>query len=199
VIDRCKAITLLLQEVRGEPIIATLGTTTFDLFLTQDRPENFYAWGSMGLATSIGLGVALARPERRVCVLEGDGSLLMNLGSLATIACEAPPNLGIIVWDNGCHALTGGQPTATSKGTSLAAIARGAGIPQVEEAASLEEFARACRRLLSARGPWVLIARTLPGTSSGRPVTDPVSIKQRFMTSLTLREKDRQRDPDEVS
>lgn len=197
-IDRRKAITLLLQEVRGEPIIATLGTTTFDLFLTQDRPENFYAWGSMGLATSIGLGVALARPERRVCVLEGDGSLLMNLGSLATIACEVPPNLGIIVWDNGCHALTGGQPTATSKGTSLQTIARGAGIPQVEEVKSLEEFVRACRRLLSGRGPWVLIARTRPGTSPGRPVTDPVAIKRRFMKSLTVREKDRQQDPDEV-
>jgi thiamine pyrophosphate-dependent acetolactate synthase large subunit-like protein len=189
VIDRRKAIALLLQELRGEPIISTLGTSAFDLYLTQDRPENFYAWGSMGLATSIGLGVALARPERKVCVLEGDGSLLMNLGSLATIAAEAPPNLGIIVWDNGCHALTGGQPTATSKGTSLPVIARGAGIRQVEEVKSLEELAEACRRLFSGRGPWILIARTLPGTAPGRPIADPVTIKQRFMQSLTSRER----------
>jgi len=199
VIDRRKAMALLLQELRGEPIISTLGTSAFDLSLTQDRPENFYAWGSMGLATSIGLGVALARPERRVCVLEGDGALLMNLGALATIACEAPPNLGIIVWDNGCHALTGGQPTATAKGTSLRAIAQGAGISRVEEATSLEEFARACRRLLLGRGPWVLIARTLPGTAPGRPVADPVTIKERFMEALGLKEKDRQGDRDEVS
>src|SRR5690349_10041763 len=98
-ISRLDATRRLLALLTDEPAIASLGHPAYDLFTAGDRPENFYTWGSMGLASSIGLGLAMAQPTRRVIVLDGDGSLLMNLGSLATIADVAPKNLVIIVWD----------------------------------------------------------------------------------------------------
>src|SRR5215475_9745562 len=90
-----------------------------DLYAAGHRPQNFYMLGSMGLACPIALGVALAQPARCVIALEGDGSLLMQLGSLATIAMLAPKNLSIIVWDNGCYQITGSQPTATKSGADV--------------------------------------------------------------------------------
>ena len=110
-----------------EPIVASLGHPAYDLFAAGDRPANFYTWGSMGLASSIGLGLALARPDLRVFVLDGDGSLLMNLGSLATIGWTRPANLVLIVWDNEVYGTTGGQDTATAHGADLEAAARAMG------------------------------------------------------------------------
>ena len=98
--NRRDATRLLVAAVETEPIVASLGHPAYDLCAAGDRPTNFYTWGSMGLASSIGLGLALARPELRVFVVDGDGSLLMNLGSLATIGWTRPPNLVLIVWDN---------------------------------------------------------------------------------------------------
>ena len=110
-----------------EPIVASLGHPAYDLFAAGDRPANFYTWGSMGLASSIGLGLALAQPDRRVYVVDGDGSLLMNLGSLATIGWKQPANLVLIVLDNERYATTGGQDTATAHGADLEAAARAMG------------------------------------------------------------------------
>src|SRR5215471_7586304 len=113
--------TRALVELAGDaPIVASLGHPAYDLFAAADRPQNFYTWGSMGLASSIGLGVALARADLRVFVVDGDGSLLMNLGSLATIGWTRPRNLVLVVWDNGQHGTTGGQTAATSHGADLA-------------------------------------------------------------------------------
>src|SRR5262249_33829512 len=106
------------------PIVASLGHPAYDLFAAGDRPQNFYTWGSMGVASSIGLGLALARPHARVFVIDGDGSLLMNLGSLATIGLLQPANLVLVVMDNEEYATTGGQPTPTAHGADLAAAAR---------------------------------------------------------------------------
>src|SRR5207249_9419886 len=89
---RLEATRLLVAALGNEPIVSSLGHPTYDLFASGDRPSNFYTWGSMGLASSIGLGLALARPDLRVFVVDGDGSLLMNLGSLATIGWSSPPN-----------------------------------------------------------------------------------------------------------
>ena len=117
--------TRVVVEVAGEsPIVASLGHPAYDLFAAGDRPQNFYTWGSMGVASSIGLGLALARPDLRVFVLDGDGSLLMNLGSLATIGLLRPANFVLIVMDNEQFATTGGQPTPTSRGADLDAAAR---------------------------------------------------------------------------
>src|SRR5437870_1056870 len=116
--------TRRICEIAGEAaIVASLGHPTYDLFAAADRPRNFYTWGSMGLASSIGLGIALARPDLRAFVLDGDGSLLMNLGSLATIGLLRPDNLVVVVMDNEEYATTGGQQTPTAHGADLAAAA----------------------------------------------------------------------------
>ena len=113
---------------RGDPIVASLGHPAYDLFAAGDRPANFYTWGSMGLASSVGLGLAVARPTRRVFVLDGDGSLLMNLGSLASIGLLRPANLVLVVMDNESYGTTGGQETATAHGADLEAAARAMGV-----------------------------------------------------------------------
>src|SRR5258707_10369844 len=121
---RLEATRAICDAAGDAAIIASLGHPAYDLFAAEDRLCNFYTWGSMGLASSIGLGLALARPDVRVIVLDGDGSLLMNLGSLATIGLLRPDNLLVVVMDNEEYATTGGQPTPTAHGADLAAAAR---------------------------------------------------------------------------
>ncbi|MBV8184947.1 MAG: hypothetical protein JOY76_09685, partial [Hyphomicrobiales bacterium] len=116
---------LVALLTRGEAVIGGIGNTNFDLWAAGRRPENFYMLGSMGLACPIALGVALAQPARRVVALEGDGSLLMQLGSLTTIAMLAPKNLIIVVMDNGCYQITGSQKTTTAVSADIVAIAGG--------------------------------------------------------------------------
>jgi thiamine pyrophosphate-dependent acetolactate synthase large subunit-like protein len=111
-----------------DAIIAGIGFSNFDLWATGPRSQNFYMLGSMGLAFPIALGVALAQPQRRVVAVEGDGSILMQLGALGTIASVNPPNLTLIALDNGAYQITGGQPTTTANVTDLVAIARGSGL-----------------------------------------------------------------------
>ncbi|MBI3976983.1 MAG: hypothetical protein HY331_02245 [Chloroflexi bacterium] len=182
--DRATGTRIILRHVTDEPIVASLGNPAYDLYLAGDRPENFYIWGGMGLAPSIGLGLALVQTNRKVIVLDGDGSLLMNLGALCTEAMQAPANLIHVVWDNGMNQLTGEQPTATARTTDLAAMARGAGIPRAvtvkDEAAFEEAFVAA----LNSTGPTVIVAKVEPGSSAGRPPMDPTWIKHRFMTAL---------------
>src|SRR5881396_3438830 len=125
---RLDATRMVVMLAGDAPIVASLGHPAYDLFAAGDRPQNFYTWGSMGLASSIGLGLALARPDLRVFVVDGDGSLLMNLGSLATIGWTQPANLVLVVWDNEQHGTTGGQATATARGADLEAAARALGI-----------------------------------------------------------------------
>ena len=126
--NRLDATRIVVRHAADAAIVASLGHPAYDLFAAGDRARNFYTWGSMGVASSIGLGLALAQPDERVIVLDGDGSLLMNLGSLATIGVVGPPNLAVIVMDNEEYATTGGQPTATRAGADLAAAARAMGI-----------------------------------------------------------------------
>ena len=115
-----------------EAVIGGIGNANFDLFAAGHRPQNFYMLGSMGLACPIALGVALAQPERGVIALEGDGSILMGLGCLATIANVKPRNLTIVIWDNGIYQITGKQQAATGGVTDIVAVARGAGIAASE-------------------------------------------------------------------
>ena len=141
--NRLEATRLLVAAIDAEPIIASLGHPAYDLFAAGDRPANFYTWGSMGLASSIGLGLALARPELRIFVVDGDGSLLMNLGSLATIGWTRPANLVLIVWDNQVYGTTGGQDTATAHGADLEAAARAMGATATATVTTGEAFRRA--------------------------------------------------------
>src|SRR5579863_8098982 len=114
-----RLIAKLKQE---EAVIGGIGNTNFDLWAAGHRPQNFYMLGSMGLALPIALGVALAQPERRVFALEGDGSLLMQLGCLSTIATLKPKNLSMIVMDNGIYQITGAQATPAAAATDLSAV-----------------------------------------------------------------------------
>ena len=114
-LNRTALTKLLVQKLtHGEAVIGGIGNANFDLFAAGHRPQNFYMLGSMGLACPIALGVALAQPERGVIALEGDGSILMGLGCLTTIANLKPRNLTIVIWDNGIYHITGKQQAATS-------------------------------------------------------------------------------------
>lgn len=182
--NRLDASRLLIAAVASDPIVASLGHPAYDLFAAGDRPANFYTWGSMGLASSIGLGLALARPERRVFVVDGDGSLLMNLGSLATIGWTRPPNLVLIVWDNEEYGTTGGQETATAHGADLEAAARAMGAAATATVTSAEEFAAVIARARVEPGPWVIVAKVTESAPTMKPPLDCVFIKQRFMAAI---------------
>tara|TARA_B100000029_G_C17390743_1_gene893310 strand:+ start:304 stop:852 length:549 start_codon:yes stop_codon:yes gene_type:complete len=112
---RKDAMSVILESIEKEPIISANGFISRDLFELKEKESNFYMIGSMGLASSIGLGVALKNPKKKVFVFDGDGNILMNLGSLTTIGSLKPKNLIHIVFDNGSHESTGGQPTVSSK------------------------------------------------------------------------------------
>ena len=140
--------------------------------------------GCMGKASSLGLGIALGRPDRSVWVFDGDGSLLMNLGSLATIATAAPANLAVIVWDNGAYQITGGQPAATARGTDLVTVARGAGIASSRWVTDEEAFAAAIEHALRTDGPHFIAARVDSSPGAARPERDPVVLKDRFMRGI---------------
>jgi len=172
----------LLHE--GEAIVGGIGNANFDLFGAGDRPENFYMLGSMGMAVPIGLGVALAQPERQVIVLEGDGSLLMNLGCLSTIGMVAPPNLTVVVWDNGAYQMTGGQPTPTAASTDLVQVAQAAGIASSNWAQDEHHFERLVQQALWSKGPSFIGAGVLPTASQSHPEFDPVILKDRFMRGI---------------
>ncbi len=182
--NRLEAFRRLVPLLDREPVLANLGKNAYDLFAAGHRPENFYSWGAMGSVSSVGLGLALARPDLRVVVLDGDGSLLMNLGSLATIASLRPANLVHIVCDTGTYETTGGQATHTAGAADLAAIGRGAGLSHVESVADLDQFERVVRRSLKEPGPWLIVAK-MDGTSTTAKVPRrPIYDKYRFMEAI---------------
>jgi sulfopyruvate decarboxylase subunit beta len=183
-LTRAVATRLLAERLTGEVVVANLGQASLELQRAADRPLNCYTYGAMGQCSSIGLGIAIARADVRVICLDGDGSLLMNLGSLCTIATEAPRNYALVVWDNEVHQTTGGQPTATSVRSSLAAIARGAGIERALEARTEAELRQAYDRILSEDGPFVLVVKVAQGASEGQLDRDVVGYARRFAQAL---------------
>ena len=137
-IDRYTAIQAILRRVNPEDLVlSTTGMISREVFVTNDRPGNFYMIGSMGLLSSFGLGLALQFPEKKVYILEGDGSALMSLGSLPLIATESPKNLFHVILDNEAYESTGSQPSITSK-IDLDEIAKSSGYPDVARAEDLE-------------------------------------------------------------
>lgn len=182
--NRLEATRRLCAKLNVEPVIASLGHPAYDLFTAGDRPENFYTWGSMGLASSMGLGLAMAHPDRRVIVLDGDGSLLMNLGSLATIATVRPHNLVVIVWDNELYGTTGGQPTATAYSADLALAAQALGIPAVATVREGDDFDAIVDRALREPGPWLIVAKVEESGVATKPPLDSPMIKRRFMAAM---------------
>jgi len=182
--NRVEATRIVVEQAGSAPILASLGHPAYDLYAAGDRPQNFYTWGSMGLASSIGLGLAAGRPDLRVHVLDGDGSLLMNLGALATIAGSRTPNLIVIVWDNGEYGTTGGQPTPTAAGADLAAIGRASGIERAVTVWTDDELRAALNRAAGEPGPWLVVAKVAESRPALKPPLDCVFIKQRFMAAI---------------
>jgi len=178
---------LVTQLKRDEAVIGGIGNANFDLWASGQRPQNFYMLGSMGLAIPIALGVAIAQPQRHVIALEGDGSLLMQLGCLATVAERSPKNLTIVVWDNGIYQITGSQPTASAAVADLVAIARGAGIANSAWAADEVDFDRLAASALKGEGPSLIAARIDSKPAVATTDRDPVQIRERFMRGLGVR------------
>ncbi len=186
-INRATATGLLTQRLKDEVVVTNLGQATLDLQQIGDRPLNCYTFGSMGQCSSVGLGIAVARPDIRVICLDGDGSLLMNLGSLCTIANLAPDNLAVVIWDNEVHATTGGQATATAFRSSFAGLALGAGVDRdrILEPANEEELERAFDRILTEPGPFVMPVKVEKNLAAGKLDRDVIGYKRRFMAALT--------------
>jgi hypothetical protein len=166
VMNRFELTRRLVAKLRDEAVIGGIGNSNFDLWATGRRPQNFYMLGSMGLAAPIALGFAIAQPHRKVFALEGDGSLLMQLGCLSTIAARAPRNLAVILWDNGIYQITGSQPTpAAAARTDFVAVARASGIAQSHWAADEAEFEG-------------LVDASLPGTDLGSSARRSIAIRR---------------------
>ena len=182
--NRNAATRLLVDRLTNEVIVSNLGQATTDLQLVSDRDLNYYTFGSMGQCSSIGMGIALARPDTKVVCLDGDGSLIMNMGMLCTVANVAPKNLCIVVWDNERHETTGGQPTATAHRSSLAQMARGAGIEKVIEPRDETELGHAFDRILSEEGPFVVPVKIRVGRSEGGLSRDVIGSARRFRQAL---------------
>ncbi len=183
-LTRPTATRLLAERLTREVVVSNLGQASLDLQSLADRPLNCYTYGSMGQCSSVGLGIALARPDVRVVCIDGDGSLLMNLGSLCTIATEAPRNYVLVVWDNEVHQTTGGQPTATAARSSLTAIARGAGIDKAMEVRTEEELRHAYDRMLREDGPFLVCVKVAKIRSEGKLDRDVVGYARRFRHAL---------------
>ena len=175
---------LVAKLTHDEAVVAGIGNTNWDLYGAGHRPQNFYMLGSMGLACPIALGVALAQPGRGVIALEGDGSILMSLGCLTTIAKVAPRNLTIVIWDSGIYQITGKQPTATAGATDIVAVAKGAGIPNSYWVRDEEHFEQLLIRRFSEDGPLLLAAKIDDKPGPVQTPRDPALIRNRFMKGL---------------
>lgn len=178
-------LTALYRELDDPVLVPNLGTNTAAAMRFTPRADTLYLWGGMGLTHSLGLGLALARPERTVVALDGDGSLLMGLSGMSTIAVEQPANLLHVVLDNGVWGNTGGQPTHSTMGVHLDAVAAACGYPHVERVAAADTFRAALRRYREHPACSMVLVELPyydPGPAPDAP--DPVGIKRAFMHSL---------------
>ena len=188
VMNRFELTKSLVAKLKDEAVVAGIGNTNFDLWAAGRRQQNFYMLGSMGLAIPIALGVALAQPKRHVIALEGDGSLLMQLSCLATVAKVAPKNLTIVMFDNGIYQITGSQPTPAAASADYVAIARASGIANSAWAADEEDFTRLFDAALARGGPTFIASRIDTKPAVATTDRDPVQIRERFMRGLGVRQ-----------
>ena len=183
-IDCLKAI---YDDIQDCAVITIMGATSAELHSLGHRPNFFYLTHAMGLASSIGLGLALCQPERRVVVLDGDGSVLMNLGGLSTLARYGPRNLVEIIFDNESLLSVGGFPTATATGTDLAACARGAGIESTLTATDLEGFVSGVKAALAGEKLACIVAKVEAVGPAGY-IVDTHMLEDRFMFARAMRQ-----------
>jgi thiamine pyrophosphate-dependent acetolactate synthase large subunit-like protein len=185
VIERREFVAELVKACPDALVIPGLGSSNYDLFAAGDRPNNFYMWGAMGGAVSIGLGLALAQPKRQVLVVTGDGEMLMGLGSLATVGSQQPKNLTIVVLDNGHFGETGMQHSHTSLGTDLVAVAQGCSIPNATHVQTMAGIPAIQKAVLSLAGPsFFQVNVTAVEDPRALPTRDGVYVKNRFRELL---------------
>ncbi len=184
-LDRRAAMRTLLEN-RGELLLVTgLGSTTWDAAAVGDDDRNFYLWGAMGAAAMVGLGLAIARPDRRVLVVTGDGEMLMGLGSLATIGVQCPPNLAIAVFDNCHYGETGMQASHTESAVSLTGVAHSCGIKEtfdIIDELGLRDFADRLKN--TGQTLFARVAIRADDPSRVLPPRDGVLLKTRFRRAI---------------
>ena len=187
-LNRREVVQTLMSACPEALVIAGLGSSAYDLFAAGDRDLNFYLWGAMGGAASIGLGLALAQPSKSVIVLTGDGEQLMGLGSLATIGAQQPNNLTIVVLDNGHYGETGMQKSHTSLGTDLTAVASACGVAWTMDISEMNNLPALAERINTKQACGLacinVSADELPRALPNR---DGVFLKNRFRVALGLK------------
>jgi len=157
---RSECLKALAPMLTDQLVVTNVARTGFETHMAMPREGNLYTMG-MGLVTPVVLGLALSLPHRGVIALDGDGSILLNLGALATVGNYAPPNLISIIFDNESYASTGGLPTATAAKTKLDQMARAAGIANAIEVRQIEEFKEVAGKALDGKGPWVIVCKVV--------------------------------------
>lgn len=175
----------LLAGTTDELIVCGLGSPVSDTAGVEDRDLNFYLLGAMGSASTVGLGIALAQPQRCVIVVTGDAELIMNVGALSTIAIKKPKNLSIVVFDNERFGETGQQLSATAFGVDIAGIARASGFADTTIARGLDEIDPIAERIRQRNGPYLAVIKVAAGPSARvMPAKDGVVLKTRFRRAL---------------
>jgi thiamine pyrophosphate-dependent acetolactate synthase large subunit-like protein len=184
-LSRREAVARLLKDRGNSLVITGLGSPTYDVAAAGDQALNFYLWGAMGSAATVGLGLALAQPQRRVLVVTGDGEMLMGLGALATIAVKQPANLAIAVIDNERYGETGMQASHTGMGVDLAEIARAAGFSQAATVRTMGELESAVPAFYTAEGPVLIVLKVFAERDPlVLPSWDGALLKSRFRQAL---------------
>jgi len=185
-VTRAEALAAIYPQIHDAAVVTIMGAVAAELQAIGHRPNFFYLQHAMGLASSMGLGIALSRPDRQVVVFDGDGSILMNLGGFTTLARYRPRNLVHVVFDNESLLSVGGFPTATSTGSDLAVIAAGAGVPHTTTVRTLDEFTRAFQEALAA-GDLTTIVAKVDAVGPAGYVTDLALLENRFEFQRWLR------------
>lgn len=183
---RADALKAVYDSLENVAVVTIMGAVAAEMQALGHRPNFFYLQHAMGLASSIGLGIALSRPDIPVVVFDGDGSVLMNLGGLSTLARYRPRNLVHVIFDNESLLSVGGFPTATSTGTDLAAVAAAAGVPRTMTVRSVEDFRNAFESARAARELTTIVAK-VDAVGPARFVTDLGLLENRFEFERWLR------------
>jgi len=180
-LKRRELTAALLARREGALVVPGLGSPTWDCFAAGGSDDYLYSWGGMGLAVPTALGLALARPKRRVLCMTGDGEIMMGIGALAVVASQAPANLGILVLDNEHFGETGRQPGLTGLGTDLCGIARGAGIGRTLDVTAMDQFDALAELMFRTPGPTFAVAKiALTDEPWALPEKDGAVIARRF-------------------
>lgn len=187
-LERRKAVKLILSH-RGETLVVCgLGSSTYDVFAAGDHERNFYLWGAMGGALMIGLGLAIAQPEKPVLVITGDGEALMGMGSIASVATQQPKNLSIIVLDNALYGETGMQPSHTANGVNLAKVATACGFKDSKVIKDYNDLELYINKRNVFMGPSFAVIKIIEDNPDrALPNLDGCFIKNRMRNSLDIK------------